>query len=300
MNKTKMEAAVFFESHLPEALRLALEHAGVDGYVASLPQLLHARTRAEFNNEIWRTWFFTLNSEESVVTKPDGTHAVVFVHGGGIFGSPSRFKNLYYASVDRRSKDGFTGLFGAKILDSEAVAIQNGEVPGSAKLPVYSYEEFLLGIERLPRRYAVIMDFDVARKSKNGFATFEELKQDPVMIVRSGGPGPATDYLEKAKSFYGLDKMGSWNRFDDINPKQSQTWVPFLFDCLGGASDYDSLDPESRFQGDSDSWFTHYRVSRDSGFGIRGDSALINTARYVAVAPRDVSQGVRDLSFVSL
>ena len=52
-----------------------------------------------------------------------------------------------------------------------------------------------------------------------------------------------------------------------------------------------------REEGISDIWFTHYRISRDAGFGLRGDTAMINTARYIAVAPRDPSTGVRDLSF---
>ncbi len=66
-----------------------------------------------------------------------------------------------------------------------------------------------------------------------------------------------------------------------------------------GAGDKESLDPASRQQGDADAWFTPYRVSRDSGFGLRGDLAMINTARYVAVAPRNVLTGVRHLSFVA-
>ena len=53
----KMEAAVIFDSYLPEALRLALNYAGDDGFVASLPQLLHARANADYDNIIWNTWF---------------------------------------------------------------------------------------------------------------------------------------------------------------------------------------------------------------------------------------------------
>ena len=119
------------------------------------------------------------------------------------------------------------------------------------------------------------------------------------MIVRAGGVEAAARYLDKAKDCYETTEMGSWHRFDDLNPNQPQTWVQFLFDCLGGANDKEQLDPASRQQGIVDSWFSHYRVSRDSGFGLRGDSAMINTARYVAVAPRNVSAGVRHLSFMA-
>ncbi|MCH7538322.1 MAG: hypothetical protein IID57_10775, partial [Proteobacteria bacterium] len=68
-----MEAEIIFEPHVPTALRRALEYAGAEGYVASMPQLLHARANADYDNIIWNTWF-TSNTEESVVTTPQGNH----------------------------------------------------------------------------------------------------------------------------------------------------------------------------------------------------------------------------------
>ena len=53
----QMEAEIFFDSFLPDALLLALNYAGDDGFVASLPQLLHARANASYDNIIWNTWF---------------------------------------------------------------------------------------------------------------------------------------------------------------------------------------------------------------------------------------------------
>jgi hypothetical protein len=299
MNNIQMEAAIIFETHLPDALRRSLDYAGDDGFVASMPQLLNARANAPFDNEIWDTWFFTANSEESMATTPQGHHVAVVVHGGGIFASPERFLTLYHASVNRSSKLGFTGLFGAKILEQEARDIQNGYLPDGTEIPVFSFEEFKRGDGDLPRRYAVVMDFHMARTSKCGYASFDELKDDPLMIVRAGGIEAAARYLDKAKDYYDTTEMGSWHRFDDLNPNQPQTWVQFLFDCLGGANDKEQLDPASRQQGIVDSWFSHYRVSRDSGFGLRGDSAMINMARYVAVAPRNISAGVRHLPFMA-
>ena len=299
MNDSKMEAAIIFETHLPDALRRALEYAGEDGFVASMPQLLHARVNADFGNEIWDTWFFTSTSEETMATTPQGNYVAVVVHGGGIFATPERFRKLYLANGGRTSVDGFTGLFGAKILETEARDVQQGKLPDGTEIPVFSFDELGHGIADLPRRYAVVMDFEMARTSICGYASFDELKDDPLMIVRAGGVEPLAKYLDKAKDYYRTTEMGSWHRFDDLNPDQPQTWVQFLFDCLGGASDRASLDPASRQQGDADAWFTHYRVSRDSGFGLRGDMALINTARYVAVAPRNASTDVRHLPFVA-
>ena len=54
-NATRMVAAIFFEPHITTALRRALQYAGDDGFVASMPALLHARTNASYDNIIWNT-----------------------------------------------------------------------------------------------------------------------------------------------------------------------------------------------------------------------------------------------------
>ncbi len=66
-----MLAAIFFDSYLPRALRRALQYAGDDGFVASMPQLLHVRVNADYDNIIWNTWF-NANSEENLVATKQG------------------------------------------------------------------------------------------------------------------------------------------------------------------------------------------------------------------------------------
>ena len=136
MTEIRMEAEIVFDTHVPTALRRALDYAGDEGYVASLPQLLHARANAPYDNIIWNTWF-TSYTEENVVTTPQGTHVIVVVHGGGIYASPERFEQTYRASVDRSSPEGFTGQYSGKLSPGEASDVLNGRLPDGTEIPIY-------------------------------------------------------------------------------------------------------------------------------------------------------------------
>ena len=283
----KMEAAVFFDSYLPSALQRALEYAGDDGFVASLSQLLHARANASYDNIVWNTWF-NPNSEENLLTSPQGNRVIVTVHGGGIFASSDRFDQLFRASTDRLSEVGFTGLFAGKITEQEARGALEGRMPDGAEIPIFSFNEFKLGIDKLPRRYGVVTDFETAKNSACGYVSFDDLRDDPVMIVRAGGVAAAAAYLDKAQARNNTSNMGSWHSFNYVDtPDQPQTRVPNLSGNKGGMG---SEDDDGHLYG------------YDTEYGIGGDSwihstSMINIARYVAVAPRDRSTGVRYLPF---
>ncbi len=142
---TKMVAAIFFESYATIAFRRALRYAGDYGFVASMPQLLHARVNASYNNIIWNTWF-TAYSEESVVTTEQGNHVVVAVHGGGIFASPERFERSLRADLGRANSEGLTGQYAAKISELEARDVLAGKLPDGTEIPIYPFDEFKRGI----------------------------------------------------------------------------------------------------------------------------------------------------------
>jgi hypothetical protein len=281
MADIKWEAEIIFEPHVPNSLRRALDYAGDDGFVASIAQLLHARANADYDNIIWNTWF-TSYSEESVVMTPQGTRIVVVVHGGGIFGSPERFEKLYRASQDRHSEFGFTGQYAGKISAQEARDVQQGRLEDGTEFPVYPFDEFKRGVADLPQRYGVILDFEMARKSLRGYETFENLKDEPNMIARAGGVEPLAAYLDKAQARHDTKVMGNWHPYNRIDPDQPQTRIVFLAGNLGGVCT----------EGDDDADYGY-----DAEYGIGGDACIHNMARYVAVAPRDVSTGVRDLDF---
>jgi hypothetical protein len=281
MADMNMEAEIIFEPHVPRALRLALEFAGDDGFVASMPQLLHARTHADYDNIIWNTWF-TSYSEESVVTTPQGNHVVVAIHGGGIFASPERYEQVYRASVDRSNTDGFTGQYAGKISQKEARDALQGKLPDGTEIPVYPFDEFKQGISELPIRYGVILDFELARQSKRGYEEFEILKDDPNMIVRAGGVEANIAYLDKFRDRHNTKVMGNWHPYNRIDADQPQTRMPFLAGNQGGIFS-EGDDPEE--------W------GYDCEYGMGGDACIHNMARYIAVAPRDVSKSLRDLDF---
>ena len=280
-----MEAAIIYQSHLPDALRRALIYAGDDGFVASMPALLHARVSAAYDNIIWNTWF-TSNSEECVVTTKQGNHVMVAVHGGGIFSTPERVLKLYHASVDRSSELGFTGPFAGKISAREAHLVLDGQLPDGREIPVFPFDEFKRGITGLPRHYAVVLDFETARKCRNGYQAFDDLKDDPLMILRAGGVEAAAAYLDKARDRGNLETMGNWHIFPEIDPHQPQASVLLLYGSPGGvcAKVY------------ANEGMPHLR-GVDTEFGLCGSAGMINMGRFVAVAPRNVSTSVRNLSF---
>lgn len=281
MADIRMEAEIFFEPHVPHALRRALEYAGSDGFVASMPQLLRARTHADYDNIIWNTWF-TSYSEESVVATPGGNHVVVAIHGGGLFASPERFERVYRASVDRSNADGFTGQYAGKITRQEAHGLLQGRLPDGTEVPMYPFEEFKQGIAGLPMRYGVILDYELARQSKRGYEEFETLKDDPNMIVRAGGVEANAAYLDRFRDRHDTRLMGNWHPYNRIDPNQPQTRIPFLAGNQGGI--YSQGD-------DPEEW------GYDCEYGMGGDACIHNMARFVAVAPQDASTSLRNLDF---
>lgn len=272
-SKAGMKTTIIFEPHIPAALRRALTYAGKNGYVASLPQLLHARVKADYDELVWNTWF-TANTEESVVTTPQGNTVVLIVHGGGIFGSsPDRFERSLYADMHRANPEGLTGQTAAKISVDEAHALLSGRLPDGAQIPIYPFAEFEQGIADLPMRYGIVLDFEKARQSKRGFEEFEKLKSDPNMISRAGGVDANAAYLDKFRDRHGTRLMGHWHPYNRIDPLQAQTRIVFLAGNRGGVG--------SEGKNEGLGW------GYDAEYGIGGDASMVGMARYVAVAPRD-------------
>ncbi len=280
-NSTSMVAAIFFESYATVALRRALRYAGDDGFVASMPALLHARVNADYDNIIWNTWF-SANSEENVVTTPQGNHVVVTVHGGGIFASPERFERSLRADLSRHNSEGLTGQYAAKVTEQEARDLLEGRLPDGNEIPIYPFGEFKRGIADLRMRYAVVLDFEVAKNGKRGYERFDVLKDDPNMIVRAGGVEPLATYLDKARKRHNTELMGNSHSHNWIDPNQPQARLLNLGGNKGG------IGSEGKDQG------LGWGYDADDGMGASWPGGF---ARYVAVAPRDESTSLKNLDF---
>jgi hypothetical protein len=278
--ESRMVARIFFDSYGTLALRQALRYAGDDGFVASLPQLLHARVGADYDNVIWNTWF-SANSEENVFATPQGNHVVVTVHGGGIFGRTARIERALRADLSRYNTDGLTGQYAAKITKPEAHDLLAGKLPNGTEFPVYDFAEFKQGIADLPWRYGVVMDFALAKKSETGDVEFDVLRDDPVMICRAGGVDATAAYLDKAQKRNDTSKMRFRHRHDGVNLDEPQSR---LLSLGGNKSGVGSAGHEGSSWGYGEDW------------GISA-SGPVNMARYIAAAPRNPSASLRFLDF---
>jgi len=131
-------------------------------------------------------------------------------------------------------------------------------------------------------RYGVVLDFEMAKNAKRGYERFEVLKDDPNMIVRAGGVEPLAAYLDQARDRHNTDLMGNWHSHNRIDPDQAQTRILNLGGNQGGVGS------EGRDQG------LGWGYDADDGMGATWPGGL---ARYVAVAPRDVSTSLQNLDF---
>lgn len=247
--------------------------------------MLAARVRAPFESELWNNWY-TAFTEESILPNASGYLVLVVVHGGGILSQPERLDLAYGDDGDGegRTSDG-EGRGAACITTSEAADLLTGKLPDGSVIPVYTYKQLCDGVpERLPRRYAVVLEFAMAKRSPSGYSEFDVLETDPLFIARAGGPKAASDYLAKARSRHAdLRLTGSWHAYERVEPHKPQTRIVFLSGNLGGVG--------------SDGSQGHPYEGYDADYGIGGDANITNRGRYVAVTMRSQSKSLQMLLF---
>ncbi len=234
----------FYNTSLPRALAEAREYVQNGGHIASMPELLRGRVISPATDELWTNWFTAL-SEENVGKTAVGSSVLVTVHGGGVLSTPERISRAY--------EEGLTPQYAAKFTDVEFRDIVEGKLADGRQIPVYSFTDFKKGVKDLPVQYAVVMDYETARKTESGHQEIDKLYDNPLVIVRAGGVEAAKAFLDKAKSVYDSKKLGNWHPFNNVDVEQPQGRLLFL----GG----------------------------DDSSGLYGDNGLGNNGRFVGVAP---------------
>jgi len=224
-----MRIELFYNWNIPAMLRKAHEYAGERGFVASLPQLVQGRLNASIENEIWQYWL-SANTEETVGRSAQGNLVFIESHGNGILNAPGRAEHGYLETWDYKN--------GAKVSEDEVKDILKGRLPDGSEIPIYSFDEFMKSPD-LPEYYAVVCDFDTIRRTTSGHTPFDELRRNPLFLVRAGGPEQAQAYLDKASEAYEsekagkADKLGNWHNLKRIDT--DQPWARFIH--VGGRRD---------------------------------------------------------------
>lgn len=204
----------FYATRLPTALKAAQGFAGNSG-VLSLPELVHGRIVAPVEHPMHRMWYSALSEELSGKTK-QGAGVVVVVHGGGIFGTPERIEQAY--------NDRLTNVGAGKVSDDEFFGVLEGKLSDGTTVPVYDFADFKRGIANLPRRYGVVMDFNRVKNTKSGYQKADKLKDNTLVIARTGGVEQAAAWVDKSIAVYKKKELGNWHHFakTDIDLRQGR------------------------------------------------------------------------------
>ena len=228
-----------YDDSLSTALRTTQADAQKEAFVvASMPELLVLRRQVPFTDSMWSTWY-ACNQEEDVGTTPQGKKVVIEVVGGGIL-TPERIETAY--------ERGLTKQYAAHLAESEIRALLEGKLANGTQIPIYSFADFKAGIKDKPRQYAVVMDYDMAKNAASGHLPVESLRDNALVIVRSGGVAEANAFVDKVAQRY--TNYGNWHPFNAINSDETQGRVLFVGDDGdGGLDGYSLLYSDGRFVG---------------------------------------------------
>ena len=229
------------------SLKQAAAHADTDGIVASLPYLLAGKAKADKSNYLWKTWLTALSEEDVGISEgripgiaEAGEPVLAVVHGGGVLRTYDRIMKAY--------ADGLTPQSAAKFTGEEFNNVVGGKF--EENIPVYTVDNLKKGISPFGR-YAVLVNFEIAKATKSGYHSKSEFMNNEVVIARAGTLEYLDKYFEKAKGTSGdaKDKVGSWHRFTKIDPQQPQGRLLFLNNNYNGLNGTDYLDNSGRFVG---------------------------------------------------
>jgi hypothetical protein len=224
------------------ALQQALDYATPEGIVATMPELIAAKIKAESTHDLWKKWYGA-HTEENIGLDtqgkyvPQGQGILITIHGGGLL-TPERIQQAYTAGVIDGS---------AKYTNEEFSGLLEGKI-NNEDMPLFLIDDIKKGITDMPRRYGVVLPLATIQSSKSGYHTKEEFLNNDLVIARAGGTQHLDAYFEKAKRT--SDNMiGNWHAFNGRDPSVPQGRLLFLDNGYTGLYGNVSLNDDGRFVG---------------------------------------------------
>jgi len=228
---------------LPIALTQALEYATFDGIVATMPELISAKIKADKSHDFWQKWY-SVHTEENIGIDKKGLFykknepVLVIVNGGGIL-TPERIKQAYTEGLIDNS---------AKYTDTEFNDLLEGKLPSGITIPLYNFEDIKTGKSGLPHQFGVVMPYSIAQGTSSGYHQKEAFLENPLVIARAAG------VLDQLEAYYKLAKaddndLGNYHPFSGRDATTSQGRLLYLSNYYDGLNGSYNLNNDGRFVG---------------------------------------------------
>ena len=120
-----------------------------------------------------------------------------------------------------------------------------GNLPSGESIDLYNVDDVKKGIPEPFGRYAVWMPAETAKATASGYHKKKDFMENTLVIARAGTLEHLDDYFDKAKS---SDKVGNWCRLGEIDFRQPQGRLLFVYGTHGGLGGYLNLS-NGRFVG---------------------------------------------------
>ena len=223
---------------LPIALAQALDYATLNGIVATMPELISAKVKADKTHDFWQKWY-SVHTEENIGIDKKGLFykknepVLVIVNGGGIL-TPERIKQAYTNGLIDNS---------AKYTDTEFNDLLEGKLPNGVNIPLYNFEDIKTGKSGLPHQFGVVMPYSMAQATSSGYHQKEAFLENPLVIARSAG------VLDQLEAYYELAKagdndLGNYHPFsgrDTTTPSGRLLFLDFNYGGLNGINDLNNI-----------------------------------------------------------
>ncbi len=225
------------------ALQQALDYAGENGIIVTMPELIAAKVKADKEHDFWQRGYDVHTEEDIGIDKKGRFYArnnpvLIIVNGGGIL-TPDRIRQAYSEGLIDNS---------ARYTDEEFNELLEGKLPDGSSLNIYPFDDIKKGVSNLLHKFGVVMPYELAKRTKSGYHKKSGFLENPLVIARNGGRENLEKYYEEAKD--SDNDLGNWHVYDNSRDALvPQGRLLFLYDNRSGLDGDDYLGNSGRFVG---------------------------------------------------